>query len=247
MTEQSTSPDASGGDASTIEFLCDPALIGTIPPPERAVRFAPDWFRRLERELGVPDAHGLPGMTAKACLPMTDAFSLGFVIPLPFAIRIMVPEDRVSIQLGWDPTAPFQPIEQHLPAQIGAPAEPFASTMPLKFINPWRIKVPPGYSVLFTPPLSRPDLPFTCFSGLVDCDRFDTTVNLPFVWSGPVGTFDLPAGTPIAQVVPIARGGLIKRGSARASSEAELAEQAAAATRKYGEQSTYARDWRVKK
>ena len=52
MTEQSTSPDASGGDASTIEFLCDPALIGTIPPPERAVRFAPDWFRRLERELG---------------------------------------------------------------------------------------------------------------------------------------------------------------------------------------------------
>lgn len=245
MTDATASSAPAANTA--IEFLCDPALIGKIPSPERAIRFAPDWFKRLEREMGMPDAHGLPGLTVKACLPMTDAFSLGFVIPLPFTVRIMVPEDRVSIQLGWDPAAPFQPIEQHHPGQIGAPADPFASTMPLKFINPWRIKVPEGYSLLFTQPLSRPDLPFTCFSGVVDGDRFDTTVNLPFVWSGPTGTFDLPAGTPIAQVVPIARDTLIKHAVARASTDAELAEQAAAAARKYGEESTYAREWRVKK
>lgn len=230
-----------------IEFLCDPELYGTIPAPDRAIRFAPDWFKRLPRELGVPDAHGLPGLTAKACLPMTDAFALGYIIPLPFDVRILVPEDRVNIQLGWAPDAPFAPVEQHLPAQIGAPEPPFEQVMPLKFINPWRIVVPDGYSVLFSAPFSRIDLPFTCFTGFVDCDRFDTTVNLPFAWTGPAGDFHLPAGLPIAQLLPVRRDMLLKEYTARASSEAELAEQAAAAERKYQEESTYARDWRVKK
>lgn len=230
-----------------IEFLCDPALEGTIPPPERAVRFAPEWFKRLDRELGVPDAHGLPGLTVKACLPVTDAFSLGYVIPLPFDVMLRVPEDRVAIQLGWGPDVPFQPVEQHLPAQIGAPEHPFESAMPLKFINPWRVKVPDGYSVLFAPPFSRPDLPFTCFSGLVDCDRFATTINFPFLWIGETGDHYLPAGTPLVQAVPIRRDALLKQSQARAATAEELAEQDAAKARKYSEESVYSREWREKK
>jgi len=34
-----------------IEFLCAPELWGRIPVPERAVRFVPEWFKRLEREM----------------------------------------------------------------------------------------------------------------------------------------------------------------------------------------------------
>ena len=119
--------------------------------------------------------------------------------------------------------------------------------MPLKFINPWRIKVPAGYSVLLTQPFNRPDLPFTCFSGFVDCDRFATTINMPFLWTGPVGQHVLPAGTPIAQIVPIRRDAMLKDHASRPASEAELAEEAAARERKFGEESTYARDWRVRK
>ena len=241
-------PGPAAGEAGPmIEFLCDPALAGKIPAPERAIRFAPDWFKRLNREMGMAYENGLPAMTAKACLPMTDAFSLGFVIPLPFDVLIVVPEDRMAIQMGWAEGVPFQPLEQHHPAQIGAPEPPFERVMPLKFINPWRIKVPDGYSVLFVQPLSRPDLPFTCFSGFVDCDRFDTTVNLPFAWTGPVGEHVLPAGTPIAQLIPIRRDTLIKHDRARGSTPEELADQAAAQGKKYGEESAYMREWRVKK
>ena len=252
----SYSLDSDGGDpaptappppGNAVEFLCPPELAGTLPQPERAIRFAPDWFKRLEREMGMPDPNGLPGLTAKACLPMTDAFALGFVIPLPFDVMLRVPEDRVAIQFGWAEGVPFQPIEQHHPGQIGAPEPPFEQTMPLKFVNPWRMKVPDGYSVLFTQPLSRPDLPFTCFSGLVDCDRFDTTINFPFAWTGPAGEHVLPAGTPISQLVPIRRDAMLKGHAARAATEAELAEQEAAKQRKYHEESTYRRDWRVKK
>ncbi|MBB3033366.1 hypothetical protein [Alteriqipengyuania lutimaris] len=242
-------PEQAGesGHAPQIEFLCDPALFGRIPAPERAIRFAPEWFRRLDRDMGMPDANGMPGLTVKACLPVTDAFALGFVIPLPYDVLLHVPEDRVSIGLGWAENVAFAPIDQHHPGQIGAPNAPFEAAMPLKFVNPWRIKVPEGYSALFMQPLNRPDLPFTTFSGLVDCDRFDTTVNMPFLWTGPLGEHVLPAGTPIAQIVPIRRDALIKEGQARASSEDERAEQNEAARRKYNEVSTYAREWRVKK
>jgi hypothetical protein len=230
-----------------IEFLCPPELWGRIPVPERAVRFVPEWFKRLEREMAMNYPSGLPARTAKACLPMTDAFALGFVIPLPFDVRLVVPEDRLAIQLGWAPDLPFAPLGHHHPGQLGAPAPPFERTMPLKFMNPWRIKVPAGYSLLFTQPLSRPDLPFACFSGLVDCDRFDTTVNIPFAWTGPPGDHMLPAGTPIAQVVPIRREGLLRQSLARASTADELAEQDEATRRKFGGDATYAREWRVRK
>lgn len=240
----STSAPASEPD---IEFLCAPELLGRIPEPQRAIRSAPEWFKRLPREMGMVDAYGLPAMTAKACLPMTDAFALGYTIPLPCDITVLIPEDRISIQFSIPADAPFQPIDQHHPGQIGAPEPPFERTMPLKFINPWRIKVPAGYSVLFTHPLSRLDLPFTCFSGMVDCDRFDTTINFPFALTGAPGEHRLPAGTPIAQLVPLRRDTLLKEPVARASTEAELAEQDAAKQRKYHEESTYARDWRVKK
>ena len=244
---QDSAPTSSDPDTGQVEFLCDPALEGKIPVPERAIRFAPDWFKRLDREMGVPDAEGLPGLTAKACLPMTDAFSLGFIIPLPYDVQFHIPDDFVSIRMHWAEDVAFQPVEQHHPAQLGAPEPPFHASMPLKFVNPWRIKVPAGYSVLLTQPFSRPDLPFGCFTGFVDCDRFDTTINMPFIWTAAAGDFLIPAGTPIAQVVPIKRDTIIKRSSARAATDAERAEQQAAAARKYGEQSTYARDWRVKK
>jgi hypothetical protein len=236
-----------GDKPPAIEFLCAPELWGRIPAPERAVRFMPEWFKRLEREMGLTYPNGLPAMTAKACLPMADAFALGFIIPLPFDVRLIVPEDRIAIQLGWPPDVPFKPIEYHHPGQLGAPAPPFGRTMPLKFVNPWRIKVPEGYSLLFSQPLSRLDLPFSCFSGLVDGDRFDSTINIPFTWTGPVGDHVLPAGTPIAQVVPVRRDALIKHAIARPSTSEELAEEEQAKGRRYGEVSTYAREWRVKK
>lgn len=40
---------------------------------------------------------------------------------------------------------------------------------------------------------------------------------------------------------------MIKQSAARPSTDDELAEQEAAKTRKYTEESTYRRDWRVKK
>ena len=230
-----------------IKFLCDPALDGAIPKPDRAILFAPDWFKDLPREMDMKDADGNPGLTVKACLPVTDAFALGYIVPLPFEIHLRVTDRPEETQFGWPGQPPFQPLEWHHPGQIGAPGAPFGNVLPLKFVNPWRITVPEGYSVLFQTPLSRPDLPFRCFSGFVDCDRFHTTINFPFLWTGGKGDHVLPAGLPIAQLVPVRRDTLLRDHTARASTPEELAEQADATHRKYHSESAYAREWRVKK
>jgi hypothetical protein len=239
-------PETRIGDAR-IAFLTDPDLLELLPPPEPAGRFTPEWFRRLDRGLGTADAHGLPGLTVKACPPVIDAFSLGWIIPLAAEVRFLVDPSGLGIQVGWDPDVPFHLVEQHHPSQIGAPEPPFEEQMPLKWINPWRIKVPDGYSVLFTHPLNHFELPFRCFSGVVDCDRFATTVNFPFAVSTAPADVTLPRGTPLVQVIPLRRDALLPDHEVRASSAEESAEQDRANHLKYTQESSYARLWRVPK
>ncbi len=230
-----------------IEFLCAPELFGHIPAPHRTNRFIPEWFRRLDRRMPPGEPGEERKLTVKACMPVTDIFALGFILPLAFDVTLEISPDRRTIRTQWADDCPIVPIEPHKPGQIGAFDPPFEDAMPMKFVNPWRIKVPDGYSVLFAPPLSRPDLPFLPFSGLVDCDNFDTNVNIPFLWTGATGRHTVKAGTPIAQCVPVLRDAMIRNHASRAATAEEQGEQAAANARKYGEQGAYAKDWRVRK
>jgi nicotinamidase-related amidase len=59
---------------------------------------------------------------------------------------------------------------------------------------------------LFTHPVNRSDLPFTTFTGLVDCDAFhDIPINFPAHWHDPDFDGVLPKGTPVAQCLPVKR------------------------------------------
>jgi hypothetical protein len=75
---------------------------------------------------------------------------------------------------------------------------------PFKFRNDWAIETPKGYSALFVHPLNRGDLPFYTLSGVVDTDDYNVPVNFPFLIRADFEGI-IPAGTPIAQVIPIKR------------------------------------------
>tara|TARA_R110002072_G_scaffold27730_16_gene90015 strand:+ start:2136 stop:2288 length:153 start_codon:yes stop_codon:yes gene_type:complete len=47
---------------SAVEFLSSPEMIGKIPEPAPAAKFLLEWFRDLDREMGMKDAGGLPGL-----------------------------------------------------------------------------------------------------------------------------------------------------------------------------------------
>ena len=80
---------------------------------------------------------------------------------------------------------------------------------PIEFIinPPWSPELPSGWSMLYTQPMNRPELPFFVPSGIIDCDKFVTSSSktaLPFYLKKSFsGT--LPIGTPIVQMIPIKR------------------------------------------
>jgi hypothetical protein len=68
----------------------------------------------------------------------------------------------------------------------------------------WAVEVPEGYSVLYSQPYDRYDLPFLTTSGIIDNDKVNLPGTMPFFLSKEwVGI--LPAGTPYAQMMPFKR------------------------------------------
>jgi hypothetical protein len=102
---------------------------------------------------------------------------------------------------SWPSETPisFHPVEQ-------APIHPLQNGNPYpKFINQYAIQTPIGYSILFIDPMHRENNIFTILPGIVDTDQYISPVNFPFVLKNPKWEGLIPAGTPIAQVIPFKR------------------------------------------
>lgn len=188
-------------------FRCPPELEGVAPPPIPAAQGLPAWLKSMPAQ-----AYSLSVAaeddTVKRCPPFVDAMATGFLIPLACDLRVEEGE------FTWDqdlPPArsvsfPRSPVAFHDPAQVaGSPLfEP--DRFLIKFNSLWTIEAPEGYSLLFTHPVNRFDLPFTTLTGLVDCDRFrDAWIHFPAHWHDAGFRGVLPRGTPVAQCFPIRR------------------------------------------
>jgi hypothetical protein len=203
-----------------LEFVCHPEDFGVIPAPYPARKAIPDWFRMIPPVL----RPGLEQSTVKRCPPFLDALVTGWIIPLAADVEITSNEDASFIEYSWKFHRTM--IENHSKDQVTTdkcPA-PHHSQPPMKWLNYWAVKCPPGYSLLFTPPLNRPDPRFEAFSGIVDADGYFEFINFPFIWKQPNFHGIVEAGTPIAQVVPIKRSTMIKTATVRSMSAEDESE-----------------------
>lgn len=207
--------------------------IGELFPPEPASKNIPLWYKNLDSYMSgekKPDGNGNTTATIKKCMPVFDAINAGYIIKTPVDVYVSQKEANYLNKDHFNKTGEeiyltkeeieekglakkipyyewpnfgiieFHPIEQ-------APTHPnrngHQKSYP-KWINPWSIKTPLGYSVMFVQPFHRDSL-FTIFPGIVDTDKYTPPVNFPFVlndinWEGMIS-----AGTPIAQVIPFKR------------------------------------------
>ncbi len=165
----------------TLKFRCPAELDGKLPPPIPATLGLPSWLKAMPTQ-----AFNAINMreedTIKRCPPFVDAMTSGFLIPLVCDLRV----ENGSITWDFDiPPGgaidfPRSPVGFHDASQvIDTPLfEP--DRFIIKFHNLWSIEAPQGYSLLFTHPLNRFDLPFTTLSGIVDCDSYrDGWVHFP--------------------------------------------------------------------
>lgn len=172
--------------------------------PVPAIKMVPEWYKVMETSYAedkknVREVH--IKQTIKRCMPVFDAITAGYILKLYTDLTIDRTDDGLKFEWSFDTkdTITWHPAYQllnyrNLDLPQGAP----------KLGNPWGIKTPKGYSCLFIPPVHRPSCGIRILEGFVDTDKYENSVQFPFlVDDGFTGT--IPAGTPIAQVIPFKR------------------------------------------
>jgi len=177
--------------------------------PIPAFKVVPDWYKNLESYIGGekrPNGQAGTTGTAKRCMPIFDAISFGYVIVTHTDLYVSQKKDEETGKFApYYEWANFGAISFHPKPQL--PEHPDGAGHEVaypKWISPWSIKTPPGYSTLFISPLHR-ETPIVAFSGVVDTDTYTAPVNFPFVLRNPNMEGIIPTGTPVVQVIPFQR------------------------------------------
>ena len=191
----------------TLTFRCPRGLEGVLPKPIPAVQGLPDWFKALPQRAFNPTVGGQTH-TVKKCPPFVDAMTYGFLIPLATDLEVRDGEFSWNFEAAEAVVSEYSyssPIDFHDSSQISGTPFFDDDRFIIKFNNFWVIEAPEGYSLLFTHPANRADLPFRTLTGMVDCDSFHHPVNFPARWHDPDFSGVLKKGTPIAQCFPVKR------------------------------------------
>ena len=169
----------------------------SIVPTKKLI---PKWYK------DIPPVHGknvlLP--TVKACIPMLDSLTTGYLITLPY--DLLVEHDKGLPVFTFPSTIRKEESIEQRPYPADENLIPYFH-FPLEFT--WDLHVsytlPKGYSALITHPLNRNDLPFTTLSGIIDSGIvMSPHGNLPFYLKKNF-TGVIQQGTPVAQIIPFSQ------------------------------------------
>jgi len=208
----------------TIKFIAErPVLKEFWPTP--IGKNIPQWWKDMPAYGGwggaKPDEKSMSNdgdynSTIKRCVPILDSMSLGYVLVTDQDIYVEINAIKneanentgTQFRTAWRPgISGGKQLEGHSFGQAKEHpiAKKYQNRDVFKYISPWHIVTPPGYSTLFIPPMNNPNGFFTALPGVVDTDTYTNVVNFPFVvekedWQGII-----PAGTPVVQVFPFKR------------------------------------------
>lgn len=174
-----------------------------VPPPKPAKFYLPDWYKDHDglnyKKLEFNDKGKVKNLSIKQCMPFLDSLSHGYIQET--WTEIYVKNNTESIEYFYSSGPKI--INNRGPKKI-----PNNDYIDEEFIwqIPWIPKVPKDYSILFTHPLNRIDLPFHTLSGIVDSDTFFhiPNGNYPFYIKNNFNGV-IPIGTPMYQMIPIKR------------------------------------------
>ena len=179
-----------------------------ISEPKPSKKVIPEAFKKMlsfaEKDISKP--------TVKKCMPFLDTLTTGYIISTPVDYLLVKNPETSEYEFKLPPNLPpfFEEnfrVEKHQLYQMEDSLRYDKRTVDqiFKFINPWKIKTPPGYSCLFTQPLNK-NCPFKIIDGIVDTDTFDLTINFPFYWTGESQQqVLLKRDTPMVQIIPFKR------------------------------------------
>jgi len=174
--------------------------------PVTAVSKVPKWYKDMSKFIdnkkGPFMSEGVTNLTLKMCPPFLDAMTSGYMIVTP--MDILVEKISGKVKFSWNGEKVL--VEQHDRLQFpGLTVSDEFYQDAYKFNTTNIVETPPGYSLLYTHPLNRVDLPFLSFSGVVDTDSYKILpINIPFLIKKDFEGI-IEKGTPISQIIPIKR------------------------------------------
>lgn len=178
--------------------------------PIPAKHLIPDWYKEMDLHIKGTDPNGkgrymdefgTSTSTIKRCMPVFDAISAGYIIVTHEDVYIDQDDNQSPFYYWTDSNDPS--IRFHSPDQAEKYPDVPNHGIP-KWANNWAIVTPAGYSCMFLRPMHR-DTPIKIFEGVVDTDTYNSIVQLPFLLKDPNFKGLIPAGTPVAQVIPFKR------------------------------------------
>jgi len=205
------------GGKEYIEFKTDLKGLDEFAPVKPSKFFLPQWFKDMDEYITQDAVHEkgkkfyfgrsketaikTAGGTVKRCPAIVDLLTEGFIIPM--WADFLVQRDMETLE--WDNKGMLQyGIEFHGKQQItGWKLKKTDFPEGVKFINPWRIYTPKGYSVMFMQPTYQFENRFTVLPGIVETDSYHH-INFPTIWHTTKDAI-IDRGTPFIQVIPFKR------------------------------------------
>jgi hypothetical protein len=175
-----------------------------VEKPKPAKSYFPKWYKdtpKFERGKLEIDFNGQANVTMKSCMPFFDTFTTGYIQETWCDIYVKDTGDGCE----WRYSSLPEIIEQRTSVHPYPKVQGFSETE-FSWRQPWIPQLPLGYSMIYTHPFNRFDLPFLSLSGIIDNDRYymERIANHPFyVREGFEGI--IPKGTPMFQMIPIKR------------------------------------------
>jgi hypothetical protein len=174
-----------------------------VPAPKPAKLYIPEWYKQIE-PLKTPkfSSEGqINNKNIKSCMPFLDALTSGYIQESWTDIYIEKNGDSINY---YHPVGP-QILEYR---GTGSRFNFGDSFHPAEFVwkEQWLPKLPKGYSMLYTSPFNRFDLPFRSLDAVIDSDMYhhEYSGQYPFyIYNHFSGL--IPAGTPLFQMIPIKR------------------------------------------
>jgi hypothetical protein len=179
------------------------------PRPYPATQAVPDWWKAMTpytKNIDNPEGkklivnNRLSNASAKKCIPMLDAITSGYIIPLWADVQVTNSGDNKWVTWRTSEMVFEEHGEQAREVQtpIGYNPQVF------KFINKWRIITPKGYSCLIVPPFGYRETGVQAVPAVIDTDKSSLEI-VPPVWFSNDFEGILEKGTPMVQVIPFKR------------------------------------------
>lgn len=199
-------------DTNKIKFVINRPWLSknSFSTPKPTIKTIPDWYKDGDRFAKHPttgdhwvdprDGGKIP--TWKACPSIYDIMGTGYVYKTPCDIEFTVnSHGQLEVKVLDEKNKDF--------IQIRPPMEGFSAPTGyhenhFAWWPDWSVEVPDGYSILYSQPFNRFELPFTTTSGIIDNDKVNLPGSMPFfIVKGFEGV--IPKETPYAQLLPFKR------------------------------------------